>query len=83
MTVAVKFCVPVPAGTLEPDKFLFDRATQTLNEKKWLASREYFKQIVDTYTQSPYRPDAKLGVGDTYLGEGTTEALVLVRYLIS
>ena len=24
-----------------------------------------------------YRPDAKLGVGDTYLGEGTAEALVL------
>ena len=34
-------------------------------------------QIVDTYTQSPYRPDAKLGIGDTYLGEGTAEALVL------
>ena len=27
--------------------------------------------------QSPYRPDAKLGIGDTYLGEGTREALVL------
>ena len=27
--------------------------------------------------QSPFRPDAKLGIGDTYLGEGTAEALVL------
>ena len=33
--------------------------------------------MTETYTQSPYRPDAKLGIGDTYLGEGTAEALVL------
>ena len=67
----------VPPGTIEPDKFLFDRGTAALNAKKWLQSREFFKQIVETYTQSPYRPDAKLGVGDTYLGEGSSEALVL------
>jgi outer membrane protein assembly factor BamD len=67
----------VPAGTIEPDKFLFDKGTAALNEKKWLVAREYFKQVVESYTQSPYRPDAKLGVGDTYLGEGSSEALVL------
>src|SRR5207247_1935725 len=67
----------VPPGTQDPDKFLFDRGTQALNDKKWLVAREFFKQVVETYTQSPYRPDAKLGVGDTYLGEGTSEALVL------
>jgi outer membrane protein assembly factor BamD len=65
----------VPAGTSLPDKFLFDKGTEALNNKKWLTAREYFRQIVDTYTQSPYRPDAKLGMGDTYLGEGTGEAL--------
>jgi outer membrane protein assembly factor BamD len=67
----------VPPGTTEPDKFLFDRGTAALNDKKWLTAREYFKQIVETYTQSPYRPDAKLGMGDTYLGENTAESLVL------
>jgi outer membrane protein assembly factor BamD len=67
----------VPPGTAEPDKFLFDRGTDALNDKKWLTAREFFKQVTETYTQSPYRPDAKLGVGDTYLGEGTAEALVL------
>ena len=67
----------VPAGTSEPDRFLFDKGTEALNAKKWLTSREYFKQIVETYTASPFRPDAKLGIGDTYLGEGTAEALVL------
>jgi outer membrane protein assembly factor BamD len=66
----------VPAGTAEPDRFLFERGTAALNDKKWLAAREFFKQITETYTQSPYRPDAKLGIGDTYLGEGSSEALV-------
>ena len=67
----------VPTGTLEPDKFLFDKGNEALTAKKWVAAREYFKQVVETYTGSVYRPDAKLGVGDTYLGEGTSEALVL------
>lgn len=67
----------VPPGTTEPDKFLFERGTEALNQKKWLTAREFFKQLVETYTQSPYRPDAKLGIGDSYLGENTSEALVL------
>src|SRR6185295_1677573 len=67
----------VPPGTDEPDKFLFDKGTEALNAKKWLTAREFFKQVTETYTASPYRPDAKLGIGDTYLGEGTAEALVL------
>jgi outer membrane protein assembly factor BamD len=65
----------VPAGTTLPDKFLFDKGTEALDAKKWLTAREYFREIVDTYTQSPFRPDAKLGMGDTYLGEGTAEGL--------
>ncbi|MEQ1730247.1 MAG: outer membrane protein assembly factor BamD, partial [Vicinamibacterales bacterium] len=36
-----------------------------------------FKQVTETYTQSPVRPDAKLGIGDTYIGEGSPESLVL------
>jgi outer membrane protein assembly factor BamD len=67
----------VPTGTTEPDKFLFDKGTAALNAKKWLTAREFFKQVTETYTASPYRPDAKLGIGDTYLGEGTSESLVL------
>jgi outer membrane protein assembly factor BamD len=67
----------VPAGTTEPDKFLFDKGTEALDKKKWLTAREFFKQVTETYTASAYRPDAKLGIGDTYLGEGSSEALVL------
>ncbi|PYR31127.1 MAG: hypothetical protein DMF92_06425 [Acidobacteria bacterium] len=67
----------LPPGTVEPDKFLFDRGMVALNDKKWLTAREFLKQVVETYTQSPYRPDAKLGIGDSYLGEGSAESLVL------
>jgi outer membrane protein assembly factor BamD len=67
----------VPPGTSEPDKFLFDKGTAAINAKKWLTAREFFKQLNESYTQSPFRPDGKLGIGDTYLGEGTAEALVL------
>jgi len=67
----------VPAGTQEPDKFLFDKGDTALKARKWLTAREYFKQVVETYTQSPFRPDAKLAVGDTYLEEGGADNLVL------
>ena len=67
----------VPPGTPQPDQFLFERGNEALQNKKWLTAREYFKQVTETYTQSPLRPDAKLAIGDTYLGEGSTEALVL------
>ncbi len=66
----------VPPGTNQPDKFLFERGNEQLQKRKWLAAREYFQTIVETYPQSPYRADAKLGVGDCYLGEGTASAQV-------
>jgi len=65
-----------PAGTAQPDKFLFERATQALKEREWINARTYFQQIVDGYPQSPFRPDAKLGMGDAYLGENSAESLV-------
>ena len=67
----------IPPGTSEPDKFLFERGTQTLNERKWLTAREFFQTLIDTYPQSQYRADAKLGLGDSYLGDGSLAAQVL------
>ena len=60
-----------------PDRFLFDRGSETLEQRKWLDAREYFRQVVDNYPQSPLRPDAKLGIGDAYAGERSTESLIL------
>lgn len=69
----------IPQGTTQPDRFLFDRGNELFKAKKWLTAREFYKQLTETYTQSPLRPDAKLAIGDTYLGEGNVEALVLAQ----
>ena len=66
-----------PVGIQEPDKFLAERGTEELNKRHWLTSREYFRQLMDSYPQSSYRADAKLGLADTYLGEGSAESSVL------
>jgi outer membrane protein assembly factor BamD len=66
-----------PAGTPEPDKFLFDRGNENLARKRWVVAREYYRQLVDSYPQSSYRADAKLGIGDSYIGEHSAESYVL------
>lgn len=66
-----------PVGSLEPDKFLFERGNESLEKRRWLVAREYYRQLIDSYPQSPYRADAKLGLGDSYLGERSGESFVL------
>jgi outer membrane protein assembly factor BamD len=66
-----------PVGTLEPDKFLWERGAAELKSKHWLTAREYFRQLMDSYPQSMYRANAKVGLGDTYLGDGSAEGNVL------
>ena len=73
---AAKAPINPPADAPEPDKYLFDEGTKQLEAEKWLTAREYFRRLVDGYPQSPYRADAKLGIGDTYLGENSAEAQV-------
>jgi outer membrane protein assembly factor BamD len=67
----------LPPGTAEADKFLFERGDAAVKDEKWADAREYFRNIVDNYPQSPFRPDAKLALGDTYLSQGGTENLLL------
>ena len=62
-----------------PDRFLYERGQAALKEEDWLEAREYFRQVVDNYPQSPLRPDAKLGIGESYLGERSAESLVLAE----
>lgn len=64
-------------GAPEADKYLFDNGTEALKARKWVVARELLRRLVDNYPQSPFRADAKLGIGDTYLGENTSEAYVL------
>jgi len=68
-----------PPGNSAPDQFLFQRANDSMTRQRWLDARKYFQQIVDNYPQSTLRPDAKLGVGDSYLSEGGDANLVLAE----
>jgi len=68
-----------PTGNTPPDEFLFQRAVDAMKRERWLDARKYYQQIVDNYPQSTHRPDAKLGVGDSYLGEGGEANLVLAE----
>ena len=65
-----------PPGSAQPDRFLYERGAESLKQEQWANARTYFQQIVDGYPQSPFRPDAKLGLGDAYLGENSGESLV-------
>ena len=63
----------IPTGVTEPDKYLFEQGKAAMDERKWFTAREYYQQLVDGYPQSPLRADAKLGLGDAYLSDGSTE----------
>ena len=63
----------IPTGVTEPDKYLYEQGTAAMTDKKWFTAREYYQQLVDSYPQSPLRADAKLGLGDAYLNDGSTE----------
>jgi outer membrane protein assembly factor BamD len=67
----------VPQNVANPDRFLFERGDAALKERNWIEAREFYRQVFDNYPQSPFRPDAKLGIADTYLGEKSAESLVL------
>jgi outer membrane assembly lipoprotein YfiO len=64
-------------GQADADVFLFQRGNEELAKKHWLTAREYFRRLVDSYPQSRLRADAKLAIGDTYLGEGRIESYIL------
>jgi outer membrane protein assembly factor BamD len=68
-----------PTGNTPPDQFLSQRATDAMMRERWVDARRYYVQIVDNYPQSPLRPDSKLGVGDSYLGEGGDANFVLAE----
>ena len=69
---------PLPApGSVEADRFLYERGADALARKKWMTAREYYRRLVDTYPRSQYRKQAKIGIGDTYLGEGRIDSLIL------
>ena len=68
--------VEITPATADADRLLFDRAEAAMTEEDWSRAREYFVQIRDNYPQSLLRADARLGVADTFINEGTQPSYV-------
>ena len=60
-----------PLTEADADGILFERGSQALDEGSWSTAREYFVQIRDNYPQSPLRARSRLGIVESYEGEGT------------
>ena len=61
----------ITPATVDGDRILFERGTAALAEEDWLAARESFLQVRDNYPQSGLRADARLGVADSFAGQGS------------
>jgi outer membrane protein assembly factor BamD len=70
---------PVTAGPGEADRILLDRGQEALKDRSWTRARTYFSELLESYPQSPLRADAKLGVGDTFLGENSSASYVYAQ----
>jgi outer membrane protein assembly factor BamD len=66
-----------PVGLTPADQWLFERGMERLQDRKWFTAREYFRRLVDAYPQSPHREDARIAIGDTYIGENSVESNIL------
>jgi outer membrane protein assembly factor BamD len=69
----------VTAGPGEADQILLERGQAALKERSWTRARTYFSELLESYPQSPLRADAKLGVGDTFLGENNSASYVYAQ----
>lgn len=70
---------PVTAGPGDADQILLDRGNAALKDRSWTRARTYFTELLESYPQSPLRADAKLGVGDTFLGENNSASYVYAQ----
>ncbi len=59
----------------EPDKILYDKSLEDIQNKRWDVARLTLQTLINTYPESVYLADSKLAVADSYYAEGTTTAL--------
>jgi outer membrane protein assembly factor BamD len=70
---------PVTAGPGDADQILLDRGNAALKDHSWTRARTYFSELLESYPQSPLRAEAKLGVGDSFLGENNSASYVYAQ----
>ncbi|MBM62110.1 MAG: hypothetical protein CL484_04075 [Acidobacteria bacterium] len=70
--------VEIPEISLDADadRLLFERGSEALELQDWRRAREYFTRIRDNYPQSQFRAESRLGIGESYELEASTEAFI-------
>lgn len=73
---------PVAGTSAEPDKVLFNKATDDLKHGRYSTGRLSLQTLINTYPDSEYLAKAKLAIGDSYFKEGGTAGLkqAIVEY---
>src|SRR3954452_17708779 len=59
----------------QPDKVLFDRATEALRKNRYDVTRVTLQTLINTYPDSEYVARAKLAIGDAWYKEGGSTGL--------
>jgi len=60
----------ITPATLGGDQVLFERGVTAIADEKWLDARDYFLRVRDNYPQSGLRAEARLGIADSFEGQG-------------
>ncbi|MBI2957116.1 MAG: outer membrane protein assembly factor BamD [Acidobacteria bacterium] len=70
-----KHAPPDLSASQEPDKVLFERATEDIKNKRFDTARLTLQTLINTYPDSDYLAAAKLAIADSYYEESTSASL--------
>lgn len=70
-----KNTAPAVGTSAEPDKVLYEKATNDLKHGRYTTGRLALETLINTYPDSEYLAKAKLAIGDSYYKEGGTAGL--------
>jgi len=62
-------------GSKQPDKVLFDRATEQMKQNRFDQARIILQALINSYPDSEYIARAKLAVADSWYAEGGTTSV--------
>lgn len=67
---------PILSDSQQPDKELFDRATNFLEHSRFTEARLLLQTLINTYPDSEYLAKAKLAIADSWYREGGSSNLL-------
>ena len=70
-----KAAAPAVGTSAQPDKVLYEKATNDLKHGRYTTGRLALETLINTYPDSEYLAKAKLAIGDSYYKEGGTAGL--------